>query len=281
MASRRIGTVVGGKAHLARSLTEMHKTGWSAAQIRLTHPNKHEMLPLPDVASIRFLGRHEMSLYVRAPYCDVLYPPLVRHLKQVEWMVALGRAAELVGAGLVLGLGRHSAEYLDTHVAAAHALVANIPPSVPVFILNDYPGVPLEKMAAIVAQLRESGCNISLALDTAYAWRARQPYLFEEDPLRLPILVKRISAYVGLIYLANDYLPLDEETIPGNAVDPRPLLHGEIPLATFTRILKAFPEVPVVLDRVNIVQAVVDKSVVIAIDADLHETLAALTEKSV
>lgn len=273
--ARVIGTWASGKRHLGAALEALRHHEFTAAQVWLTPPGKRQIIEVEDFEKMRFMALHEMQVYVHAPYVDALYPPLMRHDQAVKWLQRFGLEVERYGAGLVLHLGNKT-DYLDTHIAAAAAILRVIPETVSVFVENDVRG-RVGDLVRIIAQLRAVHERLFLCLDTAHAWSAGQPDLFEEDVLSIPRFVKQCGGVVGLLHLNNTTAAFGSES----SSDHFPFFNGRIPMDQFATILRAFPQVPVILERNNHLQAVVDRAAVIAVDCNLPQTLEALRKSPI
>lgn len=275
-SARLIGAWASGKRHLGAALDALVQHEFRAAQIWITSPGRPELIEIEDVARLRELAREEIRVFVHAPYTTLLFPPLVKHGKQMAWMAKLGAAVDAIDASLILHMGRHKVEYLDTAIAAAAQMLSVIPPTVPVLIENDTHG-QIETLVRLVAQLRATFPKLGVCLDTAHAWAAGQEYLFAEDPHGMLTFHKRCGAVIGLLHLNNTTAAFGSEA----TADHFPLFNGQITVEQFQALLRALPYVPVVLERQNFVQAMVDRAAVIAMDSNLIETLEAMRKSPI
>ena len=274
MPDRIIGTWASGKRHLGAALEALQHHEFTAAQIMITRPGTRALIEVEDLPTLQAMAR-EMRVFVHAPYVDTLFPPLVQHGQRMGWFRRLGREVETIGAGLILHMG-DPAEYLDTAQQAAAQLLDVIPETVPVYIENA--GVTLREMVRIVGALKHTRPNLWVCLDTAQAWSLGWGALAEEeDPAHRDKAFRLLQPYVGLLHLNNTYAVFGSRELG----DYFPLFSGNIAIEQFAGLLRAFPQVPVVLERSNHLQSVVDRQVVLAIDRGQTETLAALRDSPV
>jgi len=269
---RRIGGWVPGKARLVTGLHETRAWGLTAAQIFLTPAHKAVIFAPEDgvdTVGLQSIAEH-VQLFVHAPYVMSLFPPLVKHSRQLAPLRMLATHAASIGAvGLVLHLGEID-EYGETAVVAARQMIEDLP--IRIFIENSTHAA-LKTVVEFIVRLRDSGTDVALCLDTARAWVAGDAALFGDARAFDTLVNTYLTPALGLFHLNNSTQPFNVKTHQGLYA---PLLFGSIGTEWFERVLKVFPQTPVILERASPVQMVVDRAVVTAIDCDLTHTLFAL-----
>ncbi len=272
---RRIGTWASGGRHLGSALDVLVQHQFTAAQVWLTPPSQTRLTELDDLFSVRTQAR-DLALFVHAPYNNFLYPPLVKHGKQMAWLKVLGHAANQINAsGLVLHFGEPG-EYRDTATMAARQMLDSIPKDLPVFVENaGGAGWGFKTFMHTFEALRRHRENLYIALDTAHAYAHGWTGLFEAADVQKTLALLR--PYVGLLHLNNTFGTFGSSE-PGEYF---PIFNGNITVEQLTTVLKGLPDIPVILERPQYMQAVVDRAAVIAIDQNLTSTLEALKKSPI
>ncbi len=268
---RRIGTWVSGGKHLDSAFETLAQHQFTAAQMWLTTPTQPwKIHALDNVFAVRSWA-HEIQLFVHAPYNTALFPPLVKHGKQMAWLKLFGRAVDSINAGIVLHFG-HPHEYLDTALQAALQMLESLPAHVPVYIENaggtEWSFKDFVQRIEAIKRVRE---QTWICFDTAHGWSRGWP-TFEEDTRVREAAYRTLRPYVGLLHLNNTFVASGSQ----DQGEYFPIFNGNISAEQFAEVLTAFPGVPVVLERSNYMQSVVDRAAVIAMDAKLTSTLEAL-----
>jgi deoxyribonuclease-4 len=253
---RPTGYHITGGQRLGSSLLATVDAGFSAAQIFLGPPQKFRQDPIPqDEANLfrRIKRNSGIKVFVHAPYVLHAFAKPENTSKNNTFLKKLVQmASELECDGFVLHMGGtkwyETAEY--HHVATK--LFEDIfgrEEGQPVPILfencangNDMSGDILA-INNLISVLKTQGHNVGLCLDTLHAWAFG--YNYQDDSHLRMVLEPRMLSHLKLIHLNSG----PDKVTCGSKYDRHEAIHkGCIPRECFSTLLKALPNIPVIIE---------------------------------
>jgi hypothetical protein len=201
--------------------------------------------PIEEVPPALF--QMSLSLYVRAAKGIWLGHKLESRRKALARVYS--DAVRLHARGIVLDVGTMNPEEIGL----------SRPPDYPPMCLVrvGLTGVTPKLIEETLPALRECAIPAAICLDTALGERSAASALAESWVFDR--FIEQVAPYVGLIYLNNRSRAFGAHA-PING-------DGDRPFGFFAHFLRAFPGTPVVLERRNLIQEIIDARLVRAIDA--------------
>jgi deoxyribonuclease-4 len=280
---RPIGYHITGGQRLGSSLLATVDAGFTSAQIFLGPPQKFRQDPIPqDEASLfrRIKRNSGIKVFVHAPYVLHAFAKPENTSKNNAFLKKLVQmASELECDGFVLHMGGTKWYEPAQYHSVASKLFDDIfgkDEGQPTTILfencanGNHMSGDIYTINNLISELKTEGHNVGLCLDTLHAWAYGYNY---QDPSHLhKVLEPRMLSHLKLIHLNSG----PEKASCGSKFDRHEAIHkGCIPQECFTTLLKALPNIPVIIEGHEFSDILSDIAFVKHVESESDEVLRA------